>query len=84
LKYKITDNQILDFINEIVDNTNVSSQDIGTLKKGWSIKNSYQFSLWDSLIVASALENKCTILYTEDMQHQQIIENTLTIINPFK
>jgi predicted nucleic acid-binding protein len=36
------------------------------------------------MIVASALENNCTTLYSEDMQHQQIIENQLLIINPFK
>ena len=40
-------------------------------------------SFWDSLIVASALENHCAILYTEDLQHDQLIENSLRIINPF-
>jgi len=37
---------------------------------------------YDSLIVAAALESKCTTLYSEDMQHNQHIEN-LTIKNPF-
>ena len=31
-----------------------------------------------------ALEADCKILYTEDLQHKQLIENKLTIINPFK
>ena len=84
LKYKIKDAEILGFINEIIENTNVCQQDIETLRRGWSIKANYQFSLWDSLIIASALENNCSILYTEDMQHKQNIENSLTIINPFK
>jgi len=35
------------------------------------------------LIVASALENGCGTLYTEDLQHGQIIENKLLIVNPF-
>jgi len=47
-------------------------------------KYSYYDSLIDSLIIAAALESKCTILYSEDMQHNQIIENKLQIINPFK
>ena len=34
------------------------------------------------MIVASALEAKCEILYSEDMQHGQIIEGKLKIINP--
>jgi len=30
-----------------------------------------------------ALAENCTILYTEDLQHGQVIESTLTIKNPF-
>ncbi len=84
LKYKIEDKLIVIYIKEIIENTTVSSQNIETLKKAWEIKQKYFFSLWDSLIVASALENNCSILYTEDMHHNQLIENTLKIINPFK
>ena len=32
---------------------------------------------------ATALENNCTIIYSEDMQHNQLFENKLKIINPF-
>jgi predicted nucleic acid-binding protein len=39
-------------------------------------------SLWDSLIMASAILNECDILYSEDMQHNFVIEN-VTIKNPF-
>jgi predicted nucleic acid-binding protein len=46
------------------------------------IYNRYQFSYWDSNIVAAALQGRCAILYTEDLQDGQIIDNTLTIINP--
>jgi predicted nucleic acid-binding protein len=47
------------------------------------IHQKYQYSYYDSLIIASALENQCDILYSEDMQHQQLIENRLLIFNPF-
>jgi predicted nucleic acid-binding protein len=43
----------------------------------------YDLQYFDSLIVASALEAKCKVLYSEDMQHQLIIENKLKILNPF-
>lgn len=43
----------------------------------------WRFSFYDSLIVASALQADCTILYSEDMQHLQKIED-LVINNPFK
>ena len=55
-----------------------------TYHLAFSLRSKYSLSFWDSLIVASALENNCTTLYSEDMQHQQVIDNQLTIINPFK
>ena len=53
------------------------------IKIAMNIKKRYKFSYWDSLIVASALENDCSILYTEDMQDGQIIEGRLKVVNPF-
>jgi predicted nucleic acid-binding protein len=46
------------------------------------VRSHYQFSYWDSLIIASALETGCSILFSEDMQDGQVIESTLTIRNP--
>lgn len=47
------------------------------------IAKRYGFQIYDSLILASALETKCTILYSEDLQHGQKIQS-LTIQNPFR
>jgi predicted nucleic acid-binding protein len=47
------------------------------------IHSKCKFSFFDSLIVAAALEENCDILYSEDMQDGQIIENTLKIVNSF-
>ena len=44
----------------------------------------YDFQIFDSIIVASALEANCEILYSEDMQHNLTVNNQLKIINPFK
>lgn len=43
----------------------------------------YGYSIFDSLIIAAALEARCHTLYSEDMQHGQLIEGTLKITNPF-
>lgn len=43
----------------------------------------YGFSFYDSLIVASALDADCTRLFTEDMQHGQLLDKRLRVINPF-
>ena len=48
-----------------------------------TIQERYQFSFYDCLIIAAAVDSSCNILYSEDMQHQQIIDKQLHIINPF-
>jgi predicted nucleic acid-binding protein len=42
-----------------------------------------QFSFWDALIIEAALSGGASILYTEDLQHGQTIDN-LKILNPFR
>ncbi|MDR0516641.1 MAG: PIN domain-containing protein [Fibromonadaceae bacterium] len=54
-----------------------------TVKKSLALNERYGYSYYDCLIIASALESNCKYLFSEDMQHGQIIENTLKIVNPF-
>jgi predicted nucleic acid-binding protein len=56
---------------------------MNTIIGSFRIYELYQFSHWDCLIVAAALESGCEILYTEDLSDGQIINETLKIINPF-
>ena len=51
-------------------------------RRGLDLQARYQFSFYDSLIVAAALEAGCKTLLSEDLQHGQRIEQ-LTINNPF-
>ncbi|EQD42073.1 PilT domain-containing protein, partial [mine drainage metagenome] len=46
-----------------------------TLQRALDIAGRYGFSWFDSLIIASALEAECDTLYTEDLQHGQVIED---------
>ncbi len=48
-----------------------------------NVREKYAISYYDSLIVATALTAEVKFLYSEDMQHNQIINKQLTIINPF-
>ena len=43
----------------------------------------HKLSFFDALLLAVALAGGATIFYSEDMQHGLIIEDRLTIINPF-
>ncbi|GBU25269.1 hypothetical protein R83H12_01912 [Fibrobacteria bacterium R8-3-H12] len=56
---------------------------LSTIKSAQYLVNRYDFQIFDGIIVAAALEANCDILYSEDMQHNQTIENTLRIVNPF-
>jgi len=52
--------------------------------KASELREKYNFSYYDSLIVSSVLLSHCIILYSEDMHDGLVVENHLTIINPFK
>jgi predicted nucleic acid-binding protein len=56
---------------------------VETHDRGIQIAQRYGFSLYDSMIVASALLAGCKTLYSEDLQHRQVIDEQLTVINPF-
>ncbi|MFZ9737871.1 MAG: PIN domain-containing protein [Prochlorotrichaceae cyanobacterium] len=57
--------------------------DTSKVLQAMEINIRYKYSYWDSLIIATALQSDCCILYSEDMQHDQLIEGKLRIINPF-
>ena len=57
--------------------------DIETLQTTERLILRYDFQIFDAIIVASALESGCNILYSEDMQHQMKVDKKLSIINPF-
>lgn len=72
--------EILSAVREIcrTDSVTVECHD-----KGVQIARRYGFSLYDSVIVASALLAACKTLYSEDLQHLQVIDGQLTVIDPF-
>lgn len=55
-----------------------------THDKGIEIAARYRMSIYDAMIIASALNAECKILLSEDMQDGQIIDGCLEIRNPFR
>ena len=74
--------EILIYCAELLKDCALTLVSYDILKNAASLILKYNLQIFDSIIVASAIENKCAILFSEDMQHNQRI-NTLTIINPF-
>ena len=55
-----------------------------TIDKAIELNARYGFSYYDCLMLASALDEHCQIIFTEDMCDGQIIDDTLKIVNPYK
>lgn len=66
----------------LLERFHICSIDDYTIRKAFEVSQLINCSYWDSLIIASALENHCEKPLTEDMNHGQKVEG-LEISNPF-
>jgi predicted nucleic acid-binding protein len=82
-KLRLTWPEIREILATIRAVTRVEPLSLATHDAGLDLAARYDFALYDSMIVAAALQAQCTLLYSEDMQHGQVID-TLTIRNPFR
>jgi predicted nucleic acid-binding protein len=83
LKNKYEHERVSKLMLLLAEKMNVRPLTAQTMESALTLKDKYGYLFWDSLILASALECGCTLLISEDMQHNQIIEGSLRIRNPF-
>ena len=83
-KFRLNAEEVEAVVLELNSNFPIVNFTLQTQLKAIEIKERYQLQFYDSLILATALENGCNIVYSEDMQNGQVIDNWLTIINPFE
>jgi predicted nucleic acid-binding protein len=72
--------EVLDTVRALCTTHSLTEE---TYDRGIDIAQRYRFSVYDSMIVGSALLTGCKTLFSEDLQHGQIIDDQLTVINPF-
>ena len=53
-----------------------------TVEAAWAVESRYGLSYWDALMVAAAQQQGCTLMLTEDLQHDQQLDS-VRIVNPF-
>jgi predicted nucleic acid-binding protein len=82
-KIKISNSELDEFLDLFTSIFNVRSLDIDTFETGLMVSRRYGYHHYDSMIIAAALQAGCEKLYSEDMQHRQIIDKRLQIVNPF-
>ena len=72
--------EVLDTVRAVC---NVEAVTVATHDRGLALNERYGFSLYDSMIVSSALMAGSEVLYSEDLQDGQVIDGRLRVANPF-
>jgi predicted nucleic acid-binding protein len=63
--------------------THVQPVNADTLIHAENLVQQHGFQLRDAVIVAASIEAGCTTLYSEDMKHEDLVDQQLYIKNPF-
>lgn len=80
-RWKLQSQDISNVINEISLFCEISLIEIKTIDKALALHDKYGFSYYDCLMLASALLCGCKYILSEDMQHNQKIDDALQIVN---
>ena len=83
-KYKIPNDEVKKFIDSVVKYCDIKLITEQIIYNAIDLNSKYAYSYYDCLMLASALDNRCSILFSEDMNDGQVIEGNLKIINPYK
>lgn len=82
-KLQMTFAEISETVDTLTQTLKVIPLTLETHRRGLQLAERYGYSVYDAMILAAALESGCKQLLTEDLQHQQRVESTLDILNPF-
>ncbi|SER23741.1 PIN domain-containing protein [Sphingobium sp. YR768] len=75
--------EVRDFLAIVRALTVIVPIGIETHNDGLRLSERYRFSIYDAMIVSAALLAECDTLWSEDMQDGLVVEDRLTIRNPF-
>ena len=82
IKKKLSEEKIRFVVETMIHLCLVQDFTKSILLKASALRDEHNFSYWDSVIIATAIEADCKYLFSEDMQHGQTICN-LKIHNIF-
>ena len=82
-KFKFEKQVTIEIINKLLKKCILSSCKSSTYLLVERLIKQYQFQLFDAIIVASAIESECEVLYSEDLHNGLLVDNQLLIQNPF-
>jgi predicted nucleic acid-binding protein len=68
---------------ELLAEFQVAAPDVSDILAAIDLHRLHNLSFWDALVIRSAKQSGCTVLFSEDMQHSREIDG-LQIVNPFR
>ena len=68
---------------ELLAEFHVAAPDVPDILAAIDLHRLHNLSFWDALVIRSAKQSGCTVLFSEDMQHTRDVDG-LQIVNPFK
>ncbi len=81
-KFKLPHELVSEWIGLLHAQSHLVNITPSIIQNAIQLAKKYQYSFYDSLIIAASLHAEVSTLYSEDMQHGQKISG-LTILNPF-
>jgi predicted nucleic acid-binding protein len=72
------------FLNMLRDLLTVHPVTVETHETGLGLAERYGLSTYDAMIAASAINAGCDTLWSEDMQHDMMLDKALRVLNPFR
>lgn len=82
-KYKLKTEIITEHLKHMLEIVEVDSLTENNTFKALSLLDKYNLSFYDAVIVSSAINSSCSIIFSEDLQANQVIEDKIRIVNPF-
>lgn len=76
--------EVAEALDAVRASCEVEALTVETHDRGRALAERYGFSVYDAMIVASAVLAGATTLYSEDLQDGLRVDGRLTIRNPFK
>jgi predicted nucleic acid-binding protein len=80
---RFTANECKQFVEAAMQPLNRVASSTELINTALDLQDDTGYSFYDCLILAGALQAGASTLYTEDLQHNQLIRGCLRVVNPF-
>ncbi len=81
-KFKLPAKAVSLALDELTMTFEIAGIDADSIRGALRLHETLGYSYYDSLILSTALQNGCEVLFSEDMQDGQVVKSRLRITNP--